>query len=674
MTGAVRSDELKQPIRSEPAGSAYAMWVGFACASLGVVTLAGWYSNVHRLKAFGPWTAVMGPMTATGFVLLGSSLSCRGVVRAPRTSRALAWILFALGFFGLVDHLSPSLGIASGFAVHVLGIARSSDLHPMAPAAAVSFVVLGIAVVATWRVPVPRWASVAAFVACVPPAVIFVAYLYGLNLTSSSKAVRLTVPGAIVLLAVSVTVWSLRGSLSALRLLVAPGPGGSMARRLIPAGIVIPLMLGWPRLVAFRNHVFGSTVSVALGQVEIAILFGTAVLWAAIAIDRMDTRRRTLAEALRESEDRYRIIIEGAAEGIWVSDSDGKTSLVNPRMAQMMGYSADELASLPLKTFIKDDPVAFLKRIDTRRRAGYVDRYEVELIRKDGSSLWVSVTANPLVSPSGEFLGSLALISDIGARKEAQAALQDAFEREREALERLRSIDEMKDAFLAAVSHELRTPLTGVLGFAATLQQRDGSLTEDEREMITERLVHNAERLQRLLSDLLDLDRLKRGSMTPHRRLVGIDELARGVAENVDIAGHILRIDVSPGLDAFLDAPKVERIIENLLTNAVRHTRPGSQIWLTAAPSDGGFILAVDDDGPGVDEQGKSVIFEPFQTGSARNLHSPGTGIGLSLVSRFAALHGGRSWIEDRPGGGSSFRVFLPRGEADAAHLDTGAA
>ena len=672
---AVRSDELHHPVRSEPAGSAYAMWVGFACALLGLVSLTGWYAGKHTLKAFGPWAAVMGPMTAVAFVLLGLSLSARAVMRAPRASAALAWITFALGFAGLVDHLRfGGVGISSGFAVHLLGIARSSDLQPMAPAAAVSFIVLGIAVTATWRVPVPRWASACAFIAFVPPGVIVVAYIYGLNLTTSPRAVRLTVPGALALLAVSIAIWGLRGSRSALHLLRAPGPGGSMARRLIPAGIVIPLILGWPRLVAFRNHVFGPTVSVALGQVEVAVLFATAVFWAAVAIDRMDMRRRRLADALRESEDRYRIIIEGAAEGIWVSDARGKTSLVNPRMAEMTGYSIDELASLPLKTFAKDDPTALLKRVDERRRAGYVDRYEVELLRKDGSSLWVSVTANPLLSPSGEFLGSLALISDISARREAQAALQDAYEREREALERLRSVDEMKDAFLAAVSHELRTPLTGVLGFAATLQQRDGSLTSDEREMITERLLHNAERLQRLLSDLLDLDRLKRGSMTPHRRLVDIDELARAVAENVDLAGHVLRIDVSRGLDAFLDAPKVERIIENLLTNAVRHTAPGTQIWLSAVPFDGGFVLAVDDDGPGIDEPAKGMIFEPFQTGSVRNLHSPGTGIGLSLVSRFAALHGGRAWIDDRPGGGSSFKVFLPRGEADAAHLDTGAA
>jgi signal transduction histidine kinase len=279
-----------------------------------------------------------------------------------------------------------------------------------------------------------------------------------------------------------------------------------------------------------------------------------------------------------------------------------------------------------------------------------------------------------LRSPSGEFLGTLALISDISARKEAEAALQDAFEKEREALERLRSIDDMKDAFLTAVSHELRTPLTGVIGFAATLQQHGDVLTGSERAILTERLVRNAERLQHMLADLLDLDRLKRGLITPHRRLLNIEDLLRGVAEHVELGPHTLQIDVSPTLDAYLDGPKVERIVENLLNNAVRHSGPGTRIWLSAVPRDGGVMIAVDDDGAGIDDETKAVIFEPFRTGSAAQTHAPGTGIGLSLVARFAALHGGRSWIDDRPGGGCSFKVFLPRGDADAAHLNTGAA
>jgi signal transduction histidine kinase len=108
-----------------------------------------------------------------------------------------------------------------------------------------------------------------------------------------------------------------------------------------------------------------------------------------------------------------------------------------------------------------------------------------------------------------------------------------------------------------------------------------------------------------------------------------------------------------------VDAPKVERMLENLLSNAARHTPPDSHIWVSVTSEDGGAMLVVEDDGPGVPDDMKEAIFEAFQRGrDAAEL--PGTGIGLSLVARFAELHGGRVWVEDRPGGGASFRIFLP--------------
>jgi signal transduction histidine kinase len=105
--------------------------------------------------------------------------------------------------------------------------------------------------------------------------------------------------------------------------------------------------------------------------------------------------------------------------------------------------------------------------------------------------------------------------------------------------------------------------------------------------------------------------------------------------------------------------PKVERIVENLVMNAVRHTEDVG-IWVRVFEQDGGAVIAVEDDGPGVPSDLQHEIFEPFRQGPTASPHSPGTGIGLSLVAMFADLHGGRAWVEDRQGGGASFRVFLP--------------
>jgi signal transduction histidine kinase len=108
-----------------------------------------------------------------------------------------------------------------------------------------------------------------------------------------------------------------------------------------------------------------------------------------------------------------------------------------------------------------------------------------------------------------------------------------------------------------------------------------------------------------------------------------------------------------------VDPAKVERIVENLLANTARHTPRDTQVWVRVEPMGSGALIVVEDDGPGVPEDERERIFEPFLQGSSPADHSPGVGVGLTLVARFAELHGGRAWVQDRPGGGASFRVYL---------------
>ena len=122
------------------------------------------------------------------------------------------------------------------------------------------------------------------------------------------------------------------------------------------------------------------------------------------------------------------------------------------------------------------------------------------------------------------------------------------------------------------------------------------------------------------------------------------------------------RISVEDGpLTARIDGPKVERIVENLLVNAARHAPAGSRIWVRlAAAENGGAMISVEDDGPGVPLELRETIFGVFERGPSSSSHAPGSGVGLTLVARFAELHGGRAWVEERPGGGASFKVILP--------------
>ncbi len=218
----------------------------------------------------------------------------------------------------------------------------------------------------------------------------------------------------------------------------------------------------------------------------------------------------------------------------------------------------------------------------------------------------------------------------------------------------------MKTTFLQAVSHDLRTPLTTVLGIALTLERRAGGLPADDVADLLHRLSNNARKLDGLLADLLDLDRLARGTLTPRRQVVDVGELTRRVVDEAGVAGEHAVVVAAPTVHIAVDAPKMERIVENLVVNAARHTAAGTTIWVSVQPQPAGVLLLVEDEGPGVPAQLREQVFQPFRKGRNVADHAPGSGIGLALVARFAGLHGGRAWVQDRPEGGASFRVFLP--------------
>ena len=221
-----------------------------------------------------------------------------------------------------------------------------------------------------------------------------------------------------------------------------------------------------------------------------------------------------------------------------------------------------------------------------------------------------------------------------------------------------RRVEEVRENILSAVSHELRTPLTSILGFAVTLRERWPSLTDEGREQMISHVADQAARLERLLTDLLDVDRLRHGRLRAEAERTDLGALVQGVVASRRLEGR--GVDVrAESVFADVDPAKLERIVDNLLSNAERHTPDGSPISVAVERNGTGALIRVDDRGPGVPDAEKETIFEPFARGSAGG-KTTGVGVGLSLVAQFVALHGGRAWVEDRDGGGASFHVLLP--------------
>ena len=231
--------------------------------------------------------------------------------------------------------------------------------------------------------------------------------------------------------------------------------------------------------------------------------------------------------------------------------------------------------------------------------------------------------------------------------------------RERDAAARLRELDETKDAFLAAISHDLRAPLTTILG-AATLLERP-AIPEADRPALAASVTRNARKLNGLLDDLLDLERLKRGGFEVSRVPTELGPLVRDIVEDMDVPDRKPPTIEIEDVAVAVDPPAIGRIVENLVTNAFRHTDPDAPIWVRVRAEPEGALLLVDDAGPWVPADRRDTIFEPFERGEDAEVVA-GSGVGLFIVARFAELHGGRAWVEEREGGGASFRVFIPSG------------
>lgn len=223
----------------------------------------------------------------------------------------------------------------------------------------------------------------------------------------------------------------------------------------------------------------------------------------------------------------------------------------------------------------------------------------------------------------------------------------------------LREMNDVKDTLLHAVSHDLKGPLAGILGAMQTIRRDDElHLTADEREALYEVIEHSGRKMNRLIDDLLDLDRIDRGKVHPQRRPTDVGELARRVvADTAQLDDHPVRVRADAVM-VEVDPSKVERVIENLLVNAARYTPPGTAVLVQVTARPDGIDLVVEDDGPGIPDELKDVLFEPFRQGEDSS--GRGMGIGLSLVQRFAELHGGSARIEDAATGGARFVIELP--------------
>jgi PAS domain S-box-containing protein len=399
------------------------------------------------------------------------------------------------------------------------------------------------------------------------------------------------------------------------------------------------------------------------------------------------------------TSDLYSLLVESVQDyAIFVLDAKGNVVSWNPGAQRIKGYEASEIIGRHFSTFYPPEDLG--KPPHELEVAAAVGRFEDEgwRLRKDGSRFWANVVITALRAPDGELVGFAKVTRDLTERITAQRqAVEDArrlaaeealrtgaeirarelswlLDRLREQAEELarqraaaESANRTKGEFLAAMSHELRTPLNAIAGYVELLLLGvRGTLNEAQRADLA-RIQRSQQYLLSLINDILNFSRLEAGAVTYTIEATSVATVVDNVVAMITPQTTTKAIDFRlaecpPGLVMRADASKVEQVLLNPLSNAIKFTPEQGQVTLRCAIEDGRVLLHVDDTGPGIPLDRQAEIFEPFVQ-LDRTLQSPreGAGLGLAISRDLARGMGGELTVVSEVGAGSTFTLSLPR-------------
>jgi two-component system sensor histidine kinase KdpD len=358
----------------------------------------------------------------------------------------------------------------------------------------------------------------------------------------------------------------------------------------------------------------------------LAVYLATAVVVSELAAS---ARRRASAAEQRERESALLAdLATDLLRGRGLQDEVGE---VAGRAAEVLGVDRVEI------------------EVGGKTRDGTRAPHPLEAAGREVGTLYTPPGEDPSLDVRRRFLPALAALLAVAAERE---------QLEREALEAetLRRSDQVKTALLRAVSHDLRSPLTGINTAVGALRNATLSLTDGDRRDLLETIEIEADRLSRLVDDLLDLSRLEAGAAPPQPEAWELPDLVREAVEDLDARERVEITGESPIVD--VDGGQIQRALANLIENALKFSGPDSPVHVAITATRKEAIARVVDQGPGLPADELERVFEPFyrRSGTARS----GAGLGLAIARGFVEANGGRIWAESRPGQGATFAVALP--------------
>ncbi len=415
---------------------------------------------------------------------------------------------------------------------------------------------------------------------------------------------------------------------------------------------VIGVLLVFSREIAFFDPEQLNLIKVIAGQVAVAI--NNANLYKLIR--EQAERLGNMLRSEQEEASRSQAILEAVADGVLVTDAQNQISFINASAERILGITSAKVTNQTLKEFsglfgkaanIWHEIIHEWSQAPSEYQEG--DTYAEQLELEDGRVVLVHLA--PVLLRNNDFLGTVSIFRDITHEVE---------------------VDRLKSEFVATVSHELRTPMTSIRGYVdILLMGAAGALTENQTHFL-DIIRNNTERLNILVTDLLDISRIESGRVILAPQEIHLKEIATDVIDNVrqraknDEKAMKISLDMASDLpEVYADPDRLRQIVNNLVENAYHYTPENGEVTLAIHAINGGdeIQINVQDNGVGIALEDQSQVFERFYRGEdPLVLATPGTGLGLPIVRQLVEMHNGKIWLESsgKPGEGSTFSFTLP--------------
>jgi PAS domain S-box-containing protein len=418
----------------------------------------------------------------------------------------------------------------------------------------------------------------------------------------------------------------------------------SLEREGVVSVIVVPVMskkrvLGIMAVCSRKFHKFSE------GETNLLRTFGAQL---GVALENAQ-----LYDEVNKGKAYIENLVENAGDAIISTDMDDQVLTWNRGAEVIFGYGKEEMVGKHLSLLIPPERLHELADMRAKvQLSGALRDIEVRSKRKDGVMIYLSLSVSPITDVEGKIIGFLRVAKDITEKKRYE--------------QRLKELDKMKSDFVSNVSHELRTPLTAIKGSVDNmLDGITGPLNEKQNRYLA-RIKSNADRLARLINDLLDLSRIEAGIHLKPTKL-SLEMVARDVAETLKPVAEeksiTLEIKYSDfNLTAWADPDRISEVFMNLVGNAIKFTPTQGKVTLSLERNGNQWVkVSVSDTGPGIPSEEANKVFEKFyQISQVERQKARGTGLGLSIAKALVEMHGGKIWLETEKGRGCTFSFTLP--------------